>query len=537
MQGKEKLGRISMVIESIGCVGLVVACILIGVKIYQFHQAENELVQEGQEVQTVITAVPEKKTTVVLYEGPKSMKDATEDDLKVAPENARDITLKHCVDTKIEVNGRESYVYDTNVNNSRSWSSAYTPSLGRTPITYFDFEGEVEIKVTVPEINLDTVTVSPLSYGITPKINKEEHTVTFYVTTPDTYTLTFNGMATRAVHIFANELEKEVLDVTDPNVIYIGPGEWDIGNIILKSGQTLYISGGAVVHGIVNVNFVDNVKVCGRGIIDGSYYPGWGGTSAYIPLKFDNCNNISVNGIVLLNPNAWVVQAYSTRNMTIDNIKIVSSRPNGDGISIQSCQDVMVMNSFVRSWDDSLVVKNYAENSSNIKFMNMQLWTDLAQSMEVGYETNKGKIENAEIRDVLFENITVLNNFHKPVISVHNADDALVTDIVFRNITIENAQMGSGDGNSMPYLIDLHIDASTNWSSTTERGQIRNITIENVDVLAGKFCTSRIKGYDAEHTISDVTIRNLNILGEQMKDFNTAKIEIDDKTTSNIIIE
>lgn len=101
--------------------------------------------------------------TVVLYDGPETLEDATPEDLENVSESARDFTLKHCVDTIVKVNGQESYVYDTNVNHTRTWYSDYEPPQSRTPITYFDFEGEVEIEVTVPEQDLEKVTISPLS--------------------------------------------------------------------------------------------------------------------------------------------------------------------------------------------------------------------------------------------------------------------------------------------------------------------------------------------------------------------------------------
>lgn len=45
--------------------------------------------------------------------------------------------------------------------------------------------------------------------------------------------------------------------------------------IALEDGQTLYISGGAVLHSIISVNNAKNVRICGRGIIDGSDYDAW----------------------------------------------------------------------------------------------------------------------------------------------------------------------------------------------------------------------------------------------------------------------
>lgn len=108
--------------------------------------------------------------------------------------------------------------------------------------------------------------------------------------------------------------------------------------------------------------------------------------------------------------------------------------------------------SFIRTWDDSLVVKNYSNrkgsDSADILFDGCQLWTDLAQSMEIGYETNKGGKLRPTIQNVTFSNITVLHNFHKPVMSIHNADDVEASGIVFRDITVdlEEPQKISGFG-------------------------------------------------------------------------------------------
>lgn len=477
-----------------------------------------------------------KESALVLYEGPKSLKDASEEDLKNTSEEGREMALMHCTDTKVRINGYECYVYDTNVNHTRQWVANYLPPLSRTPIAYFDFEGAAKIEIEVPGREIDSVKVSPISAGIEAQIDKEAHTVSFLVTKPDNYTVTFNDAPERAVHIFAGSIETDKPDINDEKVIYIGPGEWNIESIMPEDGQTIYLAGGAVVHGVINANYGKDITVMGRGIIDCSDLGGWKGAEAYIPLKFDHCSNIKIKDVIVLNPNAWVCQAFDSESGEIDGVKIISARPNGDGISLQSCKDYTVSNCFIRSWDDSLVVKNYDGNTENIRFENIQLWTDLAQSMEIGYETNKGQVENATIKNVTFQNITVLNNFHKPVISIHNADDALVTGVIFEDIVVENAQMGSGDGDEMPYLIDMHIAQSDNWSSTKARGTIEDVIINNVTVLSGKECPSRIKGYDEEHKIKNVRISNVEVLGKKISSFDQGGFQIDEATTENISI-
>lgn len=524
-EGKQKRfgGRIGFVIGCVVIYLLIVGIIAVAVKV-------------PAAIKNIADKSAIKNTKLVLYDGPKSLQDATAEDLELMSEDEKDITLKHCVDTKITVNGQDCYVYDTNVNNTHTWLGDYLPAQERTPITYFDFDGMVEISVTVPDIDISSVTIRPLSYNIKPDIDVKNHKVTFRVSKADSYTVEFNNNVRRAVHIFANEIEENLPDFEDEDVLYIGPGEWNIENIMLEDGQTLYISGGAVVHGIVNANFVSNVTVCGRGIIDGSHLEGWKGRTASIPLKFDGCQYVDVEGIISLNANAWCFQAYDTISADIDNIKIITSRPNGDGISLQSCNNVTVQNSFVRTWDDSLVVKNYDVNSADITFKNVQVWTDLAQSMEIGYETNKGNKENSIIKNVTFEDITVLHNFHKPVLSIHNADNAAISDITYKNIVVEEACMGRGDGTKE--LIDLQIVNSGNWSTTMDRGTISNVTIDGFKVLYGNDeLPSIIKGYDSEHKIDGVTIKDLNIKGKAIKSFEDGTFTIDDNSTANLEIK
>jgi len=476
-----------------------------------------------------------KNSKVVLYEGPKSLRDATAQDLEALSEEKRDFSLLHCTDTFVTVNGQDCYVYDTNVNHTRSWFSNYLPPQSRTPIAYFDFEGAVDVQVTVPDIELEDVKISPLAYEIKPTVDASAHTVSFRIDKPDNYTIQFNNSPERALHLFANpmESEDEIPSPDDPNVVYIGPGEWDMDSISLSKGQTLYLAGGSVVHSTVNANFVSDVTVCGRGILDGSKYEGWKGSSAYVPLKFGHCSGAVVRDIIVLNSNAWVVEAYDCENGVIDGMRIVSSRPNGDGLSIQSCQNYTIENCFVRTWDDSLVVKNYDTNSSDITFRNTQIWTDLAQSMEIGFETNKGKKENASITNVLFENITVLNNYHKPVISVHNADDALVDGITFKDIVVEHEEVGSGDSD-LPYLMDISVVQNNNWSSTAERGTIRNVTLENISFLTGSDKYSRVTGFDPAHNVEHVVFKNLNMFGTEIKNPEDGKIKISENTVSQV---
>ncbi|MDR2570230.1 MAG: hypothetical protein LBD23_08015, partial [Oscillospiraceae bacterium] len=416
--------------------------------------------------------------TLILYEGPQTM-----------------TTSKNA---SIWVNEQELFVYDVMVNHEHIWNANTIPS--DTPMAYFDFEGEVTIEVEAPGIgkDIDSAIVMPSTHGITPTV--ENNRVTFTITEPGFYTVIYNDHVNKATHIFANPLETNIPDRDDPNVFFVDPGHWTMGAILLESNQTLYISGGAVLQSVVIVDNAENVTIRGRGMIDGSDFPGHNqpGSYARVPIDIRNSRGITAEGFILANANCWNFNSYASNDLTATNIKIISARQNGDGFTFQSCRNHTVRDSFARTWDDTLVLKNYSGSSKDILFENIQIWTDLAQSMEIGYETNKGLTISPEISNVLFKDIIVLYNNHKPIISIHNSDDAFIHNITYQNILVENAFM-RGDHGVNTELIEFHM-LKSGWSAVRDEwGSISDILIDGLTVnrtLDGTIPESRIHGHD-----------------------------------------
>ena len=440
------------------------------------------------------------KNTLTIYEGPKTMESS-----KTA---------------SVRVNGYELFVYDVMVNHEHIWNANTIPS--DTPMTYFDFSGKVRVEIEMPGLEhpVESAAVLPTAAGIVPEV--EGGVVRFEISEPGQYTVVFNDNVNKALHLFANPPEENVPDPDDPGVYYIGPGEWVMDAIALKDNETLYISGGAVLHSIVSVTNAKNVRICGRGILDGSDYSAWNqpGSYARVPINLDHSKNLSVEGIIVANSNCWNVNSYSSKNVEIHNVKVISGRQNGH--TVTDC--------FARTWDDSLVLKNYSGSTKGITFRNCQIWTDLAQSMEIGYETDKGYTLDPEISEVLFEDITVLYNFHKPVISIHNSDDCFVHDITYRNIMVENAFMQGDNGNNKE-LIEMSL-AKSSWTTVRDEfGTIDNVLIDGLTVVNtanGKVPRSRIAGQDEGHMITNVTLQNVTILGKPMTDLDEMKIDVND---------
>lgn len=441
-------------------------------------------------------------------------------------------------------------LYSVLVNTSQVWTPDNYQRI-ENGVAYFELDGKVTVTVKLPyEINYKSK-LRPLSAGIIPIANLKERTLTFEIASAGNYVLEINGDLKQAIHFFVSEFEEEKFEADTENFLYFGPGVHTKDNnslidrnnqITLSSNTTVFLAPGAVLRGRFYARNAENIKILGKGIISGSSFernPRNG--SATIPIDFDKCRNVLLSDFSILDPAGWAVNFYFTENSKIENLKIISSRSNGDGISIQSCRNITVDGCFVRTWDDSLVVKNYPrwENRSihgetkNIVFSNCTLWTDLAQSMEIGYET-VGKV----MEDIKFSNITVLHALHKPVISIHNGNNAEIKNVLWERITVEDASMGGGDAHGNDELIDFRVLYSENWSSqhtVTSLGSIEDVVVNDVLILHGKKVPKitisgtydNRDGFKTSHYVRNISLNNITYRNTLL-DENNIKLALGD---------
>ena len=101
---------------------------------------------------------------------------------------------------------------------------------------------------------------------------------------------------------------------------------------------------------------------------------------------------------------------------TISDFKLIGLwRYNSDGIDICNSQEVTISNSFVRSFDDSIVLKgvNWGKETydqrpvHNVRASNLVVCCDWGQALEIGAETSA-----PEIAYVVFRAPDVIRNMH-----------------------------------------------------------------------------------------------------------------------------
>lgn len=419
-------------------------------------------------------------------------------------------------------------LYGVFVNTSQVWKpNGYERTLNGVGL--FELDGRVTVTVK-PRVKLvGESVVRPLSANVVPQIDLTENTISFTVKSAGEYVVEVNGDLYDAVHLFVSDYGAAPNTQGYGNVMVFEAGLHTSANddriggdngVYVPSNTLVWLKDGAVVRAKFNSYQQNNIAIVGRGIIDGSTFDRDANRGTVtVPIDFNYCTNVTLSDFFVLDPAGWCVNFYFINGGNITDIKIITSRSNGDGISLQSCKNIVTEGCFVRTWDDSLVVKNYPRwdtrahgATENILFKNCTIWTDLAQCMEIGYET-----VGQTLKDVTFENITVMHALHNAVISIHNGNNADVQNVTYKNITVEE-----GEAPASAAIILIQVLYSAIWSdqhAVTGLGSVSGVNIENLKVISAKKVVNITvggyndtrNGYESEHFVDGVTIKGISM--------------------------
>ena len=238
-------------------------------------------------------------------------------------------------------------------------TSVGSPSVTNASFVYFDTDGQVEMSVTYNTGTLTSARVRGLNTEIPPTING--NTITFSMSGPMKLSVEVNGDINRNLMVFANPVEVNPPSPTDPNVIYLGPGLYT-QDYTVPSGKTLYIAGGAVVRGAINLDSATNAKVIGRGVLD---------RPSGRAISVDYSNQITIDGIIVNNYGSGnnggsAINMANSSNVLINNFKAYGVNRWGDGIDAFASTNITINDAFVRSHDDSIAIYNSRANGGNI---------------------------------------------------------------------------------------------------------------------------------------------------------------------------
>ena len=440
-------------------------------------------------------------------------------------------------DYTVEVDGCPVFVYQARVRaeilqNDGLWTHKPDPAGERASFAIFDMSEPVTVTVR-PTRPFTSAVVLPDRTGIVPEV--ADGCLRFTLDRPRHLTVLLDGTDELALHLFIGEPETDIPNPDDPNVVYFGPGLHEIDTVQVQDGQTVYLAGGAVVRGtlrpgeegvysdkwkvtfyhgtVLAINGVKGARVRGRGILDGGLIPHPG----HQLIGIRQAEDIRVEGITLRDSPNWDLIIAKSRNVRVNDVRIISGRLNSDGINSVNSQDVQIRRCFVRNHDDSIVVKTLEPDlpAEDILVEDCTVWCDWGYSFGVTYETR------APIRRVAFHRCDILYARHW-CLGVHLSDSATVSDIAFRDIDIADlatAPRLAGAHAALspaPRLLRINIGRDV-WGKDQEAGHVRDITVDGVALHGAVIPPSEIFGYDAEHQVEKVTIRNVRLNDKPVK--------------------
>ena len=312
--------------------------------------------------------------------------------------------------------------------------------------------------------------------------------------------------------VFANPPERNPPDENDPNVKVYGPGVHlggKNGYISMKDGETIYLKPGAFVKGGIYVHEKKNVRICGRGVLDGSDWEHWKGPTGYV-VHFMSCRNATLEDITIRGAFHWTVVPMNSDNVTVRNVKICGARVlNDDGIDPCNSRNVLIENCFIRTQDDCIAAKGMKTghgNCENVTVRNCVFWCDWARIVLLGHESRA-----PYMRNFLFENCDVIR-FRLPVFLMEPGEEMRLENIRVKDFRINT------DMPSRKYEIISARPTVNKYMRTKSPGHISDCAFENISV-AGQHaeCKFRLEGKDGTHKMKNVVISNASLYGKTVK--------------------
>lgn len=342
----------------------------------------------------------------------------------------------------------------------------------------------------------------------------------------------------------------DVCHAAGGGMVYLSPGVYLSGAVVLKSNVTLHLEAGATLLGSDNIDDyigahvpenarfkhlivardAENIGVVGPGKVDGQgpayWHPNgktelpadqqwrdvaahyWKGDKARPSplLEFFRCNNVRVEDVFITNAPAWTLRPNQCDYVFIRGVIIKNPNigPNTDGIDIVCSRNVFISDCVIETDDDAICLKSEPARSDgvppvkNVVVTNCVL-TTCCNAFKIGTGTHGG-FENI----VFTDSIIVNNNVELKARAIAGIALEMVDGGCVEGVTISNIRM---------QRVRTPIFIRRGNRTGNKAGSLRGIMISNIQATGAAVtsCIAGIPGFDVE----DVTLSNIRIHTEE----------------------
>lgn len=524
-------------------------------KITKFLAAAAAIVMAFQPFANSLTAlaegndVEERNTTLITYDVPDpSSIDQSSLDGKVRYEWSDYYSVKVRPEGAGDDEWKDLAVFKARVQNLATQDAAFVT---------FDCDGPVEVQVISKKISpLDEKTaINPASANITPKYDENSNVMTFIANPKQRLVVDPNGDVRHSLHVYANEIihiptEEELRGRTvtyidaskgesisysyDTDIVIVKSGFYN-NSFAVKSNQTWYLDGGAIIRGSATLDNTKNAKLIGHGVF---YRPD--GRA----LSMDNSEDSYIEGVIVANYGAmdWggcLASVSNSKNITVNNVKSISCNKWSDAIDIFCSEDVTIEDCFIRSGDDAIALygprwngKYWGEtgNIRNINVTGCVLMPDRAHPIMFaahgdGTSPNGGRVfDNMRFKDLDFLTYNTYatdggDGLLPLSMGFTVADGNMITNAYFDDIRIQDAAPN--------HIFTMNIATSGYGTGTIAGRGVNNIYFKDVKYTnPNENFSTPISGYSATQLVQNMTFENLTVNGNLVTNAQEGKISI-----------
>jgi len=338
---------------------------------------------------------------------------------------------------------------------------------------------------------------------------------------------------------------------TGGGTVYVPPGRYLTGTVVLKSNVTFHLEAGATLLGstdladytpqpgpplqgdanakhLLYARDAENVTLRGPGTVDGQGRAFWVPANRTLPkpedvwrdvatydwkpldrpspmVEFFNCRNLTIEDVTLANSSGWTLRPIECDTVVIRGLKIRNPiiGPNTDGIDPTCCRNVFISDCDIATGDDAICLKSEGPYgrmglSRNIVITNCVL-TCCCNGLKFGTAT-RGGFENITFSNSVIANADVpLNQRVISGLAIEMVDGGWLEGVTVSNIRMQRARTP----------VFLRLGNRNGFGS----GRMRGVMIDSVHAT-GAILTSSITGLPGQ-ILEDVTLSNIRIDTEE----------------------
>jgi hypothetical protein len=329
--------------------------------------------------------------------------------------------------------------------------------------------------------------------------------------------------------------------------VYVPPGEYTTGTLVLKDNVTLWLEAGAVFYlsqdeadfpgerAFVFADGARNIAIRGRGRFDGQARYEWGppeeqdteileeerlAAQAGVDMRrwlrrgfqamtfvFKRCRDVLLEDVTLVGSTLWNVRLWGCDGVVVRGVTIESDlerAANSDGIDIDGSRNVRISDSRIATGDDAVVLKSgrwrWDGRGESYPTENVLVTNCVLSSSSTAFMI--GTESYADFRHIVLSN-SVIRDSNKGI-GINIQDGATVEDVTIANVTMDLRRRHWnwwGSAEAFYFVLKKRTPESL-------LGAIRDVVVR--DVVAHAQGTSRIVGH-AERPIESVTLSGMQL--------------------------